>query len=46
MQDKEKERADKAKKVMEDYAKGRKKWAKRLINLKVLSGIVVLGLCE
>lgn len=46
MQDKEKERAEKAKKVMEEYAKGRKKWAKRLTNLKILSGIVVLGICK
>ena len=46
MQDKENERAKRAKKEMKAYQDGRKKWAKRLANLKILCGIVVLGLCE
>lgn len=46
MEDKEKDRAKKAKKEMKEYEDSRKKWAKRLANLKLLSGIVIIGLCE
>lgn len=46
MEDQEKERADKAKKEIKAYEDSRKKWAKRLANLKILSGIVVIGLCR
>jgi hypothetical protein len=45
MEDKEKDRAARAKKEMKAYEDSRKKWAKRLANLKLLIGIVVIGLC-
>ena len=46
MEEKENARAKKAKKEMESYKEAREKWAKRLTNLKILSGIVLLGMCE
>jgi len=46
MEEKEKARAKKAKKELKSYKEARVKWAKRLTNLKILSGIVVLGICE
>ena len=46
MKEKEEERAEKAKKEMKAYKAERKKWAKRLANLKIMCGIIVLGLCK
>ena len=46
MEDKETERQKKAKKALKEYEKSKKAWSKRLANLKIVCGIIVLGLCE
>ncbi|WWC67524.1 uncharacterized protein I206_101432 [Kwoniella pini CBS 10737] len=44
VENKEKKRQKKAKKAIEEYEKSRKKWQKRLIHLKLISIIVIIGI--
>ncbi|ORY34699.1 hypothetical protein BCR39DRAFT_121771 [Naematelia encephala] len=44
MQEKEDKRLEKAKKIAEEYDKQRKKWNKRLTNLEMVSGIIIISL--
>ncbi|KAK4688620.1 hypothetical protein P7C73_g1485, partial [Tremellales sp. Uapishka_1] len=46
MEAKEELRVSKAKKALKSAEATRKKWTQRMTRLKVLSGIVIMGLCE